>query len=280
MRRRAITFGLLATSAPVFASNDFFNALKGGLEGLKKAQSQGGPTAASGAAPRFEDGIPASTYLRAFSSSFNSKNPRVVESPFRGLGFVVSDGIEPTFLNSDVSFFGGQVWNVVDSRSGSPRQLPDQDVAAIRTELMSRLRWELLVGPAWGEGAPKRALVLSAADCPACIKMEYELAASGRRPAMELYYLPTMLNKTSKAAGQVWCSSDPVGAWRQALLKRSLPNIQGCDREIYTGAITVALGMVAVKPDGRYISSTPTLMLDTGERGTWGSLKGRILSAA
>jgi hypothetical protein len=266
------------------ANNDLFNLLlKGGLDALQKSQGQpgqGGSTAlaANGPAPRFEEGVSPNTYLNAFNSSFRGRNPRALESPFRGLGLVVSDNLQPVLLNSSATFFGLNEWNVVDTSSSNPRMLSGAEVQQIRAELLSRLRWDLLVGPVWGQGAPRKALVLSAPDCPYCIQMELDLANGTRSPAYELYYLPIMLNKTSKVASQIWCANNRVEGWQQAMLKRSIGNPGNCGKEELADAVSLALGLATARPDGKIARGTPTLLLDSGELGNWSRVKPKVMA--
>lgn len=279
-----MTSGLLASAAaPAFASNDLVNLLKGGLSAIQKAQAQSGQQGEQsripgGPAPRFEDGISVNTYLRSFVSTFRARNPKVVDSPFRGLGLVISDNLGPTYINSDASFFGLDTWHALNPLSGSHQQLPDVEAKAIRAELLSRLRWETLVGPVWGQGAARKALVFSAPDCPACLQMEFDLAKAGRSPAYELYYLPIMLNKSSKVAAQIWCANDRVEGWRQAMLKRNVGNSGNCGSDVLSDAVSLALGISKIRPDRKIVLSTPTLLLDTGEMGNWAGLKSKVLA--
>lgn len=283
MKRRTLTAGLLAgTALPALANNDLLNLLKGGLDALQKSQGQPGQgnstaRAANGASPWFEEGVSPNTYLNAFKSSFRGRNPRVLESPFRGLGLVISDDLQPTLLNSSVTFFGLDTWNVVDTPSSNLRQLPEAEVQKIRAELLTRLRWDVLVGPVWGHGAPRKALVLSAPDCPICVQMELELANGTRSLGYELYYLPIMLSKTSKVATQIWCANNKVEGWQQAMLKRSIGNPGNCGREELAHVVSLALGLSRVSPDGKIASSTPTLLLDSGELGGWSRVKAKVM---
>ena len=61
------------------------------------------------------------------------------------------------------------------------------------------------------------------------------------------------------------------------MLKRSIGNPGNCGREELAGVVSLALGMAKVRPDGKIASSTPTLLLDSGELGSWSRVKAKVM---
>lgn len=282
LKRRGLLGAALATATQAAFADDLFGTLKNQIEAIQKSlpQVQAGPAATvSGAASgRFEDGITLATYQRTFEANFRIPGGRAIESPIRGLGLIkVSADYEPVFLNSDATFFGARQWYGLDR--GKPRELAADEQIRIRSELLGRLRWDSLVGPVWGRGAPRKALVYSAPDCPFCLAMERDLVASEAKLGYELYYLPTMLNKGSRVAGQIWCSPNKPAAWLQAMARKPLQAPSGCDQDYYSLAVADALLLGKKLASGAVSTGTPTIVLESGERGNWESLKRTMLSA-
>lgn len=274
----AAVAGGLATAASAQNLGDILG--KALVQGATGQGNKGGTeqqTSAPGTRPRFEDNVSASTYLQALRENFNLPGGTIIESPIRGLGLAkLPSNFSPFFLNADGTFFGGRTWN--ELRNNKRVELSATENAEIVLEVIKRVHWEKLVGPVWGAGSRKRAIVYSAPDCPFCQQMEKELVLNEKKLAYELYYLPTMLNKQSRLAEQVMCSADKVSAWMNVLVKRPLSGRSDCDDVYYLEAFFDVLSIG--KQVGNQISNpTPQIILETGERGHWQKMKPYLLSA-
>lgn len=279
MRRRKLAAAMMLTPLTSANAQDWLGALQNQLNALLKNQPSTVPVLQKTGA-QFEDGVPLSTYEAAYKKRFKYPDGYAIESPIRGLGLIRTPaGHESIFLNSDASFFGARKWFEVSNATGKSEELPFAEQLRIRSEILRRIRWDLLVGPVWGAGAPQKALVYSALDCPACVAMERELIASEGKLRYELYYLPLMLNKNSSVARQVWCASSRPAAWRQAMLRQPIDSRTGCDLEYYTNALGDALAIGESLGDGRVLVTTPTIILDSGERGSWTDMKVKMLAS-
>lgn len=278
IKRRAFAAGIVMTGVQPALAQGFFDKLADQVKSQLAPQQAKEPPAA----PRFQDGIPLSTYQQAYDSRFNIIG-RAIESPVRGLGLIRLTGDNsPMFINADAKFWGDREWMQYDPALGKSRPIEASDALAVRSEFLSRLKWEMLVGPVRGAGATKKAIVYSAPDCPACVAMEREIDAFAGKLGYELYYLPTRLSSYGRTSfeNQVWCSPNRTDAWQQAMKYPNAPWVaaQTCDAAAYTTALINALGIAKEQPDGRVTVSTPTIVLDSGRMGGWAELKSMILT--
>ncbi|MBA2960527.1 MULTISPECIES: thioredoxin fold domain-containing protein [Ramlibacter] len=281
MNRRHVLGAAIYASGQAAWANDLLGTLKGQLEAAQNAGRQSAPVVPQFPS-RFDGGVVSpDAYFQVFSKNFNIRGSRAIQSPIRGLGLIrTPPGFEPVFLNSMATFFGARKWFSWPANQPSGTELPAAEQDRVRQDVLSRLSWDMLVGPVWGAGAPRKALVWSAPDCPFCQQMELELASGAdKKLQYELYYLPTMLAKSSMVANQIWCSSNKPASWLQAMARKSIGSSASCDQDYYSVAVSDALSVGHSPAPGQIVKPTPTLILDSGERGNWAAMKSRVAPA-
>ncbi|MES2298279.1 MAG: hypothetical protein V4582_14630 [Pseudomonadota bacterium] len=88
--------------------------------------------------------------------------------------------------------------------------------------MLHNIQMDKLIQIKQGDGH-QRVLVISAFDCPYCIKFERMLANAGNKVDATFYILPTSLNWDDSARANsvhnLWCAADNASVWRNGLLK-------------------------------------------------------------
>ncbi|MFL6657198.1 MAG: thioredoxin fold domain-containing protein [Massilia sp.] len=118
----------------------------------------------------------------------------------------------------------------------NPQPISEAEKGELLKEMVRNIRFEKLIKIEQGTGKTKLLLV-SAFDCPYCIKFERMLASAGDKVDATIYILPGTLNWRENARAStvrnIWCANDNARLWRTTLVKASqsygnLPN-GSCD---------------------------------------------------
>lgn len=104
----------------------------------------------------------------------------------------------------------------------NPQPISQAEKADLLNQMVRSVRLDNLIHIRQGSGGPK-VLLLSAFDCPYCIKFERMLEASGDKINADIYIVPTTLNardpKQLSTVRNIWCDSKSAAIWRSVLVK-------------------------------------------------------------
>lgn len=93
-------------------------------------------------------------------------------------------------------------------------EMLDQMVRSVRLDKLIRIRQ--------GDGR-NQVILLSAFDCPYCIKFERMLAGAGGKVNADIYIFPTTLNnkevRNLSTVRNIWCDANNAEVWRNVLVK-------------------------------------------------------------
>lgn len=105
-----------------------------------------------------------------------------------------------------------------------PQPISDAEKNSLLSEMLRGIRFDRLIKFEQGKGqAGNQVLLISAFDCPYCIKFERMLAGAGDKVDATVYVLPSTLqpkdNARASTVRNIWCAKQNAEVWRNALLK-------------------------------------------------------------
>ena len=177
---------------------------------------------------------------------------RIVKTPYGGL-YEIDLGTQVFYTDVHGSFLiDGEI---LDTRSGI-------NVTKARIEQLQKVDWKQLplkdaFTIVYGNGQRQ---VASFEDpyCPYCKKMDQTLAEVGNL-TVHVFLLPVIRDDSPVLSRDIWCSADPARAWQAWMSDKTAPAkaAAGCATPLDANlALAQRLG----------IQSTPTLILDNGQR--------------
>ena len=106
-----------------------------------------------------------------------------------------------------------------------PSAISDQEKSKILSAILHNIRFDKLIQITQGKGANK-VLLLSAYDCPFCIKFEQMLASAGDKLDVSFFIVPDTLEGDNPQRKQnvqnIWCAADNAKTWREGVVKANL----------------------------------------------------------
>lgn len=103
-----------------------------------------------------------------------------------------------------------------------PQPISDAEKIGLLSEMIRNIRFDKLIHIRQGTGA-NQVLLLSAFDCPVCVRFERMAEAEGSRLDMDLYIVPSTLDSdvTAKVSTvhSIWCAEDNAVAWRKTVVQ-------------------------------------------------------------
>lgn len=113
------------------------------------------------------------------------------------------------------------ITDFIETGAGA-KPVPEPERRALIADMIRNIRYEELIHIKQGNGGGK-VLLLSAFDCPYCIKLERTMATPAHRIEADVYILPSTLDASKNAnvstVRNVWCARDNAAVWRQTLTK-------------------------------------------------------------
>jgi hypothetical protein len=105
-----------------------------------------------------------------------------------------------------------------------PQPISDAEKQELLKEMLRNIRFDKLIKVDQGSGKNKL-LLISAFDCPYCIKFERMLNTAGDKVDASIYVLPSTLNARENARAStvrnIWCANDNANVWRKTLVNAS-----------------------------------------------------------
>lgn len=155
-------------------------------------------------------------------------NGRVSETIFQDLYRIdFGPNSAPYYVSESVSLIlqtdGTQItqWTQPISK---PAPISDEEKSGVLNAIIHNIRFDKLIQLKRGKGT-NRILLLSAYDCPYCIKLERMLESAGDKVDATFYIVPATLNPSDKArqdkVHNIWCANDNAETWHQGLVKAS-----------------------------------------------------------
>ncbi len=105
-----------------------------------------------------------------------------------------------------------------------PQPISEAEKNNLLSEMLRGIRFDRLIKFEQGKGrAGNQVLLISAYDCPYCIKFERMLAGAGDKVDATVYVLPNTLqpkdNAHASSVRNIWCAKQNAEVWRNTLLK-------------------------------------------------------------
>lgn len=105
-----------------------------------------------------------------------------------------------------------------------PQPISEAEKNSLLSEMLRGIRFDRLIKFEQGKGqVGNQVLLISAFDCPYCIKFERMLAGAGDKVDATVYVLPSTLqpkdNARASTVRNIWCAKQNAEVWRNALLK-------------------------------------------------------------
>ncbi|WP_028100517.1 thioredoxin fold domain-containing protein [Pseudoduganella violaceinigra] len=105
-----------------------------------------------------------------------------------------------------------------------PQPISQEEKTELLKEMMRNIRFDKLIKIDQGN-AKNKLLLVSAYDCPYCIKFERMLNTAGSKVDASVYVLPSTLNPKENARAStvrnIWCARDNANIWRKTLVNGS-----------------------------------------------------------
>lgn len=134
-------------------------------------------------------------------------------------------GVGQIYVNEAVTLFlGTDATRIVEwgQPVRNPEPISDVEKQELLSEIIRNIRLDKLIHIRQGTGE-NQVLLVSAFDCPFCIKFERMLEAKGDVLNADIYILPSTLNKNSNAnlstVTNLWCADNNAAVWRQTVTK-------------------------------------------------------------
>ncbi|HJV50636.1 MAG TPA: hypothetical protein VJ652_04210 [Noviherbaspirillum sp.] len=103
-----------------------------------------------------------------------------------------------------------------------PQPISDSEKIEMLSEMIRNIRFDKLIHVRQGKGT-NQVLLLSAFDCPVCIRFERMMEAEGSRLDMDLYIVPSTLDPdvTAKVSTvrSIWCAENNAVVWRKTVVQ-------------------------------------------------------------
>jgi hypothetical protein len=153
------------------------------------------------------------------------------------------------------------------------RELNNDELKQLRSEVMHNISWDKLVKVTYGNGGGRRIVLVSAVNCPYCAKMEANLARHFNSIQTTFYVLPTSLVDIDEKGGReawlnatkLWCAADAGAAWRRFWVKQEVPKENKCPFDEATAQnIFRNFGNVMSSIDAR-VHGTPAMIREDGK---------------
>lgn len=105
-----------------------------------------------------------------------------------------------------------------------PQPISEAEKSSLLSEMLRGIRFDRLIKFEQGKGqAGNQVLLISAFDCPYCVKFERMLANAGDKVDATVYVLPSTLqpkdNAHASTVRNIWCAKQNAEVWRNTLLK-------------------------------------------------------------
>lgn len=134
-------------------------------------------------------------------------------------------GYGHTYINEAASLVmptnSRDITDFIETGAGA-KPVPEAERRALVADMIRNLRFEELIHIKQGNGTAK-VLLLSAFDCPFCVRLERTMAAPGSRIDADVYILPSTLDSSKNAnvstVRNIWCARDNAAVWRNTLTK-------------------------------------------------------------
>lgn len=105
------------------------------------------------------------------------------------------------------------------------KPITEEERRVLVSDMIKNIRFERLIHLKHGNGGTK-VLLLSAFDCPFCIKLERVLAAPASHIDADVYVLPSTLDISKNAnlstVSNIWCAKDNAAVWRNTMIKATM----------------------------------------------------------
>ncbi|MBB2486887.1 hypothetical protein H5407_16790 [Mitsuaria sp. WAJ17] len=166
-------------------------------------------------------------YVKQFSPPVctGAINETVVRGLYRCEG---APGVGHAYINEAASLVmptnSRDITDFVETGAGA-KPVSDAERRVLVSDMIKNIRFERLIHLQQGKGGTK-VLLLSAFDCPFCIKLERLLASPNSRIDADIYVLPTTLDNSKNVnlstVANIWCAKDNASVWRSTLTRATL----------------------------------------------------------
>ncbi len=147
------------------------------------------------------------------------------------------------------------------------RPLTPPEAADLRREMVVNIDKGKLITTRYGAGQ-KRLFMFSAIDCPACRKVEAQLAKAGAKENTTFLVVPSSLQSSEQQwqkVANIWCASDSERAWKTYWATGATPAAGACpvaDGKIAERVSSHLWGML--KGAGLALHGTPAYVREDG----------------
>ncbi len=139
-----------------------------------------------------------------------------------------SPGVGHAYINEAATLVmptnSRDITDFVETGAGG-KPVTEEERRVLVSDMIKNIRFDRLIHLKQGNGGTK-VLLLSAFDCPFCIKLERLLAASANRIDADIYVLPSTLDKSKNAnlstVSNIWCARDNAAVWRSTLTRATM----------------------------------------------------------
>lgn len=174
----------------------------------------------------------------------------VTKTPYFGLYEVVFDD-QLVYIDEKLSYM--ITGSVIDLRT--MQNLTEAREKALFAVNLNTLPLDLAMKRVKGNGS-RKVVVFADPNCSFCKRLEKELVNLNN---LTTYIFPlSLLNGSEEKNRAIWCSSDRLKAWDDAMLRNVTPTAEKkCD--------TAALTKIAAMAKDRRVNITPTMIFEDGQ---------------